>query len=154
GVAQVRRRAPAGVRSQVPAKHLPRIDRSNHHRSVDLPTRDSVRVGPVGKTAASCVRPVCLRKSDRMCLRPKPGQILDPRNLLTLSGDDCDVSRQSSPVAQARAPGPPSLACAKPVSRATARQARTQTRTLWPSTWLLLKAMGAGTAGRITYAAA
>lgn len=39
------------------------------------------------------------------------------------------------------------------LSRATARQARTQTRTLRPSTWLLLKAMGAGPAGRITYAA-
>jgi hypothetical protein len=51
-----------------------------------------------------------------MNLRPEPGQNLDRRNLLTLSGDDCDVSRQSSPVAQARAPGPPSLARAKPVA--------------------------------------
>jgi hypothetical protein len=153
-VPPVRRRAPAGVRSQALATRLPRTDRSSRLRNVDLPTRDSERAGPVGRTAAPCVRPACLTKNDRMYLRPKPGQSLDLRNLLTLSGDDCDVSRQSSPVAQARAPGPPSLARAKPVSRATARQARTQTRTLWPSTWLLLKAMGAGPAGRIAYAAA
>src|SRR5262245_53733910 len=65
-----------------------------------------MHAGPVGRTAAPCVRPACLTTNDWMYLRPKPGQILDPRNLLTLSGDDCDVSRQSSPVAQARAPGP------------------------------------------------
>ena len=41
-----------------------------------------------------------------MYYRPMRGQTLDPRNLLTLSGDDCGVSRRSSPVAQARAPGP------------------------------------------------
>ena len=41
-----------------------------------------------------------------------------------------------------------------PLLRKHAHPARTQTRTLWPSTWLLLKAMGAGPAGRITYAAA
>ena len=40
-----------------------------------------------------------------------------------------------------------------PLLRKHAHPARTQTRTLWPSTWLLLKAMGAGPAGRITYAA-
>ena len=38
--------------------------------------------------------------------------------------------------------------------RKHAHLARTQTRASWPSTWLLLKAMGAGAAGRITYAAA
>ena len=36
-----------------------------------------------------------------------------------------------------------------PLLRMHAHPARTQTRTLWPSTWLLLKAMGAGPAGRI-----
>ena len=41
-----------------------------------------------------------------------------------------------------------------PLLRKHAHPARTQTRTLWPSTWLSLKAMGAGPAGRITYAAA
>jgi hypothetical protein len=41
-----------------------------------------------------------------------------------------------------------------PLLRKHAHAARTQTRTLWPSTWLLLKAMGAGPAGRIAYAAA
>ena len=40
-----------------------------------------------------------------MYFRPMPGQTLDPRNLLALSGDDCGVSRRSSPVAHARAPG-------------------------------------------------
>ena len=41
-----------------------------------------------------------------------------------------------------------------PLLRKHAHPARTQTRTLWPSTWLLLTAMGAGPAGRIAYAAA
>lgn len=41
-----------------------------------------------------------------------------------------------------------------PLLRKHAHPARTQTRTLWPSTWLLLKAMRAGPAGRIAYAAA
>jgi len=41
-----------------------------------------------------------------------------------------------------------------PLLRTHAHPARTQTRTLWPSTCLLLKAMGAGPTGRITYAAA
>jgi hypothetical protein len=41
-----------------------------------------------------------------MYFRPMPGRILDSRNLLTLSGDDCGVSRRSSPAAHARAPGP------------------------------------------------
>ena len=41
-----------------------------------------------------------------------------------------------------------------PLLRKHAHPARTQIRTLWPSTWLLLKAMGAGPAGRITQAAA
>ena len=72
----------------------------------------------------------------QMHLRPMLGQTLDRRNLLIPSDDDCDVSRRSSPAAQ------------------HAHPARKQTRTLWPSTWLLLKAMGAGPTGRITYAAA
>ena len=41
-----------------------------------------------------------------MHLRPMLGQTLDRRNLLIPSDDDCDVSRRSSPAAQARAPGP------------------------------------------------
>ena len=41
-----------------------------------------------------------------------------------------------------------------PLLRKHAHPARTPTRTLWPSTCLLLKAMGAGPAGGITYAAA
>jgi hypothetical protein len=49
----------------------------------------------------------------QMHLRPMLGQTLDRRNLLIPSDDDCDVSRRSSPVAQARAPGPPLLGCAQ-----------------------------------------
>ena len=40
-----------------------------------------------------------------------------------------------------------------PLLRKHAHSARTQTRTLWPSTWLLLNAMGAGPAGVVPYAA-
>ena len=40
-----------------------------------------------------------------MHFRPTPGQTLDRRNLQTLSGDDCGVSRRSSPAAHARARG-------------------------------------------------
>ena len=38
--------------------------------------------------------------------------------------------------------------------KAPLRAARVQTRPRWPSTWLLSKAMGAGPAGRVIYAAA
>jgi hypothetical protein len=41
-----------------------------------------------------------------------------------------------------------------PLLRIDAHSARTQTRTPWPSTWWLLKAMGAGPAGRIAQAVA
>ena len=70
-----------------------------------------------------------------MHLRPMLGQTLDRRNLLISSDDGCDVSRRSS------------------LLRKNAHPARTQTRTLGRQLGLLLKAMGAGPAGVVTYAA-
>jgi hypothetical protein len=94
-----------------------------------------MRAEPVGRTAAPFVQLAYLMTDGQMHLSPMLGQTLDRRKLLIPSDDDCDVSRRSS------------------LLRKHAHPARTQTRTLWPSTWLLLKAMGAGPTGRITYAA-
>jgi hypothetical protein len=94
-----------------------------------------MRAAPDGRTAVLFVQPAYLMTDGRMYLPQCLGKFW--------IYEICGPFRATIAVFQDEAP----------LLRKHTHPARTQTRTLWPSTWLLLKAMGAGPCRLVTYAA-